>query len=131
MRLSIHLAADYIDCCSGMATDGEAAVLMSAIASRLASTNSHIRLKVVDTMRAALRETKAFWAGQVDLAVVRSDIGDLSAARTIVLLTHGVVMIIGSRARTSRVWMISRARSWELSGEKTKSSRGRNSDPGI
>src|SRR4051794_40855689 len=39
--------------------DGEAAGLMSAIAARLASTNSHIRLKVVDS-GAAPGASKAF-----------------------------------------------------------------------
>jgi TRAP transporter TAXI family solute receptor len=73
--------------------DGEAARIMSTIAGRLVATNSDIRLKVVDT-GTALEASKAFSAGKVDLAIVRADIGDLSAARTVVLLTHGVVMIL-------------------------------------
>jgi TRAP transporter TAXI family solute receptor len=73
--------------------DGEAAALMSTIASRLASTNSHIRLKVIDT-QTVLGASKAFSEGQVDLAIIRADIGDLSAARTVVLVTHGVLMIV-------------------------------------
>jgi TRAP transporter TAXI family solute receptor len=73
--------------------DGEAVHLMSAIASRLVATKSPIRLKVVDK-GTALEASKAFAAGEVDLAIVRSDVGDLSSARTVVLLTHGVVMIL-------------------------------------
>jgi TRAP transporter TAXI family solute receptor len=74
-------------------SDGEAAAVMLTIASRLASTNSHVRLKVVDS-GTTLEASKAFSASQVDLAIVRADIGDLSAARTVVLLTHGAVMIL-------------------------------------
>ena len=42
----------------------------------------------------AIEATKAFAAGEADLATVRGDIGDLSAARTVVLVTYGVVMIV-------------------------------------
>jgi TRAP transporter TAXI family solute receptor len=73
--------------------DGEAARLMSAIASRLAKTGARIRLKIVDT-GTPLEASKVFSAGKVDLAIVRADVGDLSAARTVVVVTHGVVMII-------------------------------------
>jgi len=73
--------------------DGEAAALMSTIASRLASTNSQVRLKVVDT-HSVLDASKAFSEGRVDLAIIRADTGDLSAARTVVLVTHGVLMIV-------------------------------------
>jgi TRAP-type uncharacterized transport system substrate-binding protein len=64
--------------------DGEAVRLMSAVASRLTKIGSQIRLKIVDT-GTALEASKAFSAGKVDLAIVRADIGDLSAARTVVL----------------------------------------------
>jgi TRAP transporter TAXI family solute receptor len=73
--------------------DGEAAALLSIVASRLASDKAHIRLKVVDS-GTTVAASKAFAAGAVDLAVVRADMGDLSAARTVSLLTHGVVMIL-------------------------------------
>lgn len=73
--------------------DGEAVNLMSAIAARLASSKSEIRLKVVDKS-SALGASKAFSAGEVDLAIIRADVGDLSSARTVVLLTHGVAMIV-------------------------------------
>ena len=73
--------------------DGEGAKAMSAIASRLASTNASVRLKVIDvgTVREAAEQ---FAAGKVDLAVVRSDVGDLSDAQTVILLSHVVVLMI-------------------------------------
>ena len=73
--------------------DGEGVRLMSAIATRLASSKSHIRLKVVDK-GTALAASQAFSSGEVDLAIVRGDLGDLSSARTVVLVTHGVLMIV-------------------------------------
>ena len=65
---------------------------MSVVSRSLASDKA-IRLKVVDS-GTAVAASKAFAAGAVDLAVVRADVGDLSAARTVVLLTHGVVMVL-------------------------------------
>jgi TRAP-type uncharacterized transport system substrate-binding protein len=51
--------------------DGEAAKAMSAIASRLVTTNAPVRLKVIDS-GTALEAANAFSAGKVDLAVVRT-----------------------------------------------------------
>lgn len=76
--------------------DGEAVRLLKGIGSRLASTKSSIRLKVIDTGH-ALAAAEAFSAGKVDLAVVRADVGDLSEARTVVLVTHGVVLMVAPR----------------------------------
>jgi TRAP-type uncharacterized transport system substrate-binding protein len=73
--------------------DGDAVQLMSTIATRLASTNAPVRLQVLDKGN-ALEAAKTFSAGQADLAVVRADVGDLSAAETVVVLTRGVVLII-------------------------------------
>jgi TRAP transporter TAXI family solute receptor len=74
--------------------DGEGARLMNALASRLASTaNSRIRLKVVDT-GTPLGAAEAFSKGEVDLAIVRGDATDLKNARTVVVITHGVLMLI-------------------------------------
>src|SRR5882724_9263841 len=73
--------------------DGEAAKAMSAIASRLVSTNASVRLKVVDS-GTALEAANAFSAGKVDLAVVRGDVGDLSQAKAVVVVSHMVVLII-------------------------------------
>ena len=73
--------------------DGEAVRVMSAVASRLTSTKSNIRLKVIDTGNAR-EAAKTFAAGKVDLAIIRADASDLSAARTVVLVTHLVVLLI-------------------------------------
>jgi TRAP-type uncharacterized transport system substrate-binding protein len=73
--------------------DGEAAKAMSAIASRLVSTNAPVRLKVIDS-GTALEAAKAFAAGNVDLAVVRGDVGDLSQAQAVVVVSHVVVLIV-------------------------------------
>jgi TRAP-type uncharacterized transport system substrate-binding protein len=73
--------------------DGDAVQLMSAIAARLASTGASVRLKVLDK-GSALEAVKAFSAGQADLAVARADIGDLSTAETVVVVTRSVVLIV-------------------------------------
>ena len=73
--------------------DGEAVRLISAVASRLASTKSDVRLKVVDSGSGS-EAAKAFADGKVDLAIVRADVNGLSAARTVVLVTHLVVLLI-------------------------------------
>ena len=73
--------------------DGEAAKAMSAIASELVSTNAPVRLKVIDS-GTALEAANAFSAGKVDLAVVRGDVGDLSQAQAVVVVSHMAVLII-------------------------------------
>jgi TRAP-type uncharacterized transport system substrate-binding protein len=73
--------------------DGEAAKAMSAIANELVSTNAPVRLKVIDS-GTALEAANAFSAGKVDLAVVRGDVGDLSQAQAVVVVSHVVVLII-------------------------------------
>src|SRR6476469_6102575 len=73
--------------------DGEAAKAMSAIAGELVSTNAPVRLKVIDS-GTALEAANAFSAGKVDLAVVRGDVGDLSHAQAVVVVSHMVVLII-------------------------------------
>src|SRR5205814_155181 len=73
--------------------DGEAAKAMSALASEFVSTNAPVRLKVIDS-GTALEAANAFAAGKVDLAVVRGDIGDLSQAQAVVVVSHVVVLII-------------------------------------
>jgi TRAP-type uncharacterized transport system substrate-binding protein len=79
--------------------DGEAAQAMSAIASQLVSTNAPVRLKVIDS-GTALEAAKAFSAGNVDLAVVRGDVGDLSQARAVVVISHMVVLIVAPPGST-------------------------------
>src|ERR1700737_3613990 len=73
--------------------DGEANKAMSALASRLVTTNAPVRLKVIDS-GTALEAADAFSSGKVDLAVVRSDVGDLSQAQAVLVVTHVVVLII-------------------------------------
>src|SRR5580698_2107889 len=73
--------------------DGESAKAMSAIASRLVSTNAPVRLKVIDS-GTALAAANTFSAGKADLAVVRGDVGDLSQAQAVVVVSHMVVLII-------------------------------------
>jgi TRAP-type uncharacterized transport system substrate-binding protein len=73
--------------------DGEAASAMSAIASQLTSTNAPVRFKVIDS-GTALEAAKAFAAGKVDLAVVRGDVGDLSQAQAVVVVSHVVALIV-------------------------------------
>jgi TRAP-type uncharacterized transport system substrate-binding protein len=73
--------------------DGEAARAMSAIASQLASDGASVRLKVIDT-GTAIEAGKQFAAGNVDLAAVRGDVGDLSKAQAIVVLSHVTVLLI-------------------------------------
>jgi TRAP transporter TAXI family solute receptor len=73
--------------------DGEGAKAMSAIASQLASDGAPVRLKVIDT-GTSVESAKQFAAGKVDLAAVRGDVGDLSQAQAIVVLSHVTVLII-------------------------------------
>ena len=73
--------------------DGEAAKAMSAIASRLVATNAPVRLKVIDS-GTALEAANTFAAGKTDLAVVRGDVGDLSQAQAVVVVSHMVVLVI-------------------------------------
>jgi TRAP-type uncharacterized transport system substrate-binding protein len=79
--------------------DGEAANAMSAIASQLVSTNAPVRLKVVDS-GTALEAAKAFAAGKVDLAVVRGDVGDLSQAQAVVIVSHVVALVVAPPGST-------------------------------
>jgi TRAP transporter TAXI family solute receptor len=79
--------------------DSDAANVMSAFAIRMAAAGSSIRLKVVDK-GSIVEATKAFSAGQADLAIVRADIGDLSAARTVLVATHAAILIIAPPGST-------------------------------
>jgi len=72
--------------------DGDVTRLMSVVAARMATAESPVRLKVIDK-GTPLDVVKAFAAGDTDLAVARADVGDLSAARTVVVMTYAVVLI--------------------------------------
>ncbi|MGB7670368.1 MAG: TAXI family TRAP transporter solute-binding subunit [Pseudolabrys sp.] len=73
--------------------DGDVPRIMSAIAARMASTNAPVRLKVVEKATAQ-EAAKEFAAGKVDLTIARADTVDLSLARTVLTVTHGVVLIV-------------------------------------
>jgi TRAP transporter TAXI family solute receptor len=73
--------------------DGEAARLVSALASRLAETSAPVRLKVVEAT-SALEAAEAFSSGKTELAVVRGDVGELSQAQALVILAHAVVLLV-------------------------------------
>jgi len=79
--------------------DGDAPKLMSAIAAKLASANAPVRLKVVEKLTAA-EAGAAFSKGEIDLAVIRPDSGDLSSARAIVVVAHAVVLMISPPGST-------------------------------
>ncbi|XSC44762.1 hypothetical protein ACF1BQ_046390 [Bradyrhizobium sp. RDT10] len=67
--------------------------LISAVAARLTTSNAHVRLKVVDTNTSA-KASELLAAHKADLAVVRGDTGGLEDARSVLLLTHGVVLLM-------------------------------------
>jgi TRAP-type uncharacterized transport system substrate-binding protein len=77
--------------------DGEALSLISAISARLTASNFHIRLKVIDT-GTSLKASEMLATGKAELAIVRADTGNLSDARSVLLLTHGVVLIVAPSA---------------------------------
>lgn len=72
--------------------DGDTTRLMTAIETRMADTKAPVRLKVIDK-GTALDAVNAFAAGETDAAVVRADVGDLSAARAIVIMAHLAVLL--------------------------------------
>jgi TRAP transporter TAXI family solute receptor len=73
--------------------DGEGQKLIAALAAKMASTKTPVRLNVIDK-GTSLAATQAFAKGEVDLAVVRPDLGDMSNARTVVLVTNAVLFAI-------------------------------------
>ena len=80
--------------------DGEALALISAVSARLAASNAHIRLKVVDTGTSA-KASEMLAAHKADLAIVRGDTGGLADARSVLLLAHGVVLIVAPKAASA------------------------------
>jgi TRAP-type uncharacterized transport system substrate-binding protein len=73
--------------------DGEATRIVSAIAARLAQTNAPVRLHVKETP-SAIEAAAAFSSGATDLAVVRGDVGDLSKAQAVAVITHAVLLLL-------------------------------------
>ena len=79
--------------------DGEAARLVSAIAGKLVQSNAPVRLKMME-VPSALDAANAFSSGKTDLAVVRGDVGDLSQAQAVIVLTHAVPLLIAPPGST-------------------------------
>jgi TRAP-type uncharacterized transport system substrate-binding protein len=73
--------------------DGEAAKALQEIAGQLTADGAPVRLKVVDA-GTVVEAGKQFSAGNVDLAVVRGDVGDLSQAQAIVVVASVTVLLI-------------------------------------
>jgi TRAP-type uncharacterized transport system substrate-binding protein len=73
--------------------DGEVVSLMTAISTRLTAINAHTRLKVVD-VGTSLDASSALSSKKAELAVIRGDTGNLSDARSILLLTNAVVLLL-------------------------------------
>jgi TRAP transporter TAXI family solute receptor len=73
--------------------DGDLSHVTTAIAARMAQSGAPVRLKIVDkgTLPGA---AQAFAQGETDLAIVRGDMPNLSTARTLVLISHGVVLLV-------------------------------------
>ena len=109
LRISLVFSAASLACAAGLlgyryathpvtltvatgSIDGDATRLMSLVAARMAAVDSPVRLKVMDK-GTALDAVNAFAAGDTDLAIVRADVGDLSSARTVAVMTHAVVLI--------------------------------------
>ena len=72
--------------------DGEATKVAAIIAGRLDAANAPVRISIVPTDN-VLDSAKLFAAGKTDLAIVRADVGDLSQARSVVLVNKSVLMI--------------------------------------
>ena len=75
--------------------DGEAGQIASIIASRLTATGAPVRLKIVQSSN-VLDSAQMLAAGKVDLAVVRADVGDLSQAMSVAVVTKGVLMLVAA-----------------------------------
>src|SRR5579872_2571641 len=73
--------------------DGEAAKALAAIESQFVTDGANVRLKIVDT-GTAVEAGRSFAAGKVDLAVVRGDVGDLTQAQAIAVLSHVTVLLV-------------------------------------
>jgi TRAP-type uncharacterized transport system substrate-binding protein len=89
----------YLTVAAG-SVDGEALALISAISARLAASNAHVRLRVVDTGTSA-KASEMLATHKADLAIVRGDTGGLSDARSVLLLTHGVVLLVAPSAASA------------------------------
>lgn len=73
--------------------DGDAVRLLTTLATRMAATNSPVRLRVVDA-GTPVKAAEQFAKGQVDLAIARADVGDLGAARTVVTVANATLLVL-------------------------------------
>lgn len=73
--------------------DGETGKGALLIANRFVKSNAPVRLSIVK-FNNVLEAAKAFADGKVELAVVRADVGNLSAARAIAVVGEAVVMVV-------------------------------------
>src|ERR1700760_4740832 len=73
--------------------DGDAPRIVAALASKLASTNAPVRLKIVQTT-GPIESAEIFSSGKTDLAIVRGDVGDLSEAQAIIVLAQAVALLV-------------------------------------
>lgn len=101
-------------------TDGEANSLVSAIAARLAASGSHVRMKVIDS-GTALKASEMLTTGKTQLAIVRGDTGNLSDARSVLLLSHGVVLILAPSGGPDSLGDLRNATIGVLGGEINRS----------
>jgi TRAP-type uncharacterized transport system substrate-binding protein len=92
-----HFAKPIVLTVAAGSVDGEALALISAVAARLTASNAHVRLRVVDSNTSA-GASGLLAAHKADLAVVRGDTGGLEDARSVLLLTHGVVLLMAPSA---------------------------------
>jgi TRAP-type uncharacterized transport system substrate-binding protein len=79
--------------------DGEAPRIAAALASRLAEVKAPVRLKIVQTA-GAIESAAEFSQDKTDLAIVRGDVGDLSQAQAVVILTEVVALLIAPPGST-------------------------------
>ena len=73
--------------------DANAVQAVSSFATQLTKSGSSVRFKI-KSVGSATDAANELSAGTVDLAIVRADSGNLTDARTVVLVTYGVVMIV-------------------------------------
>jgi len=73
--------------------DGEASRLVSALASKLAQQKAPVRLSMVEA-GSALNAANVFSSEEVDLAVVRGDVGDLSKAQAVAIVARTAVLLV-------------------------------------
>lgn len=73
--------------------EGQTIQILNALATRMAESHKHLRLKVVPT--ASMAEAADLFAqGKVDLAVLRADIGNQGHARAVVVAAQAVVLVL-------------------------------------